>query len=423
MSGFSSGRYLLLVALVLSPFLVGAAQDIVHLNTIPPKSETRTVTVTMTGAELADSFANPIEILPAPGIGKVIIPMWQSGFTEYLGVPFDALFQLQYAGPTPGADSNPYGTFVSANRVVSGHGIPIAASYTGFTLSEVTNTALQFAALEDISGVGGLGTVIINSGGASFSVGDVVSLVGSTTFPVDPDGYLQVASVDGSGQVLTATVVVPSGGYEIGSDDPFDVNLSRQLYSAVLNAAGTGFASGDTGYILPDGDLGTITGVNQGTKTFTTSEAWDPFVYPFILVAGQTLALPNSTGNDGLYTLVSAQNAGGFLSVTVSEAIPSAVADGDLAVVATYVVNTVGGGGAITGLTVDLSTRVKRGLFYPADARDLVPFGSQPGSGVNATVNTLCGNVAGSLMTATSIIPPTTNLTLTVQYQILDTEP
>ena len=68
--------------------------------------------------------------------------------------------------------------------------------------------------------------------------------------------------------------------------------------------------------------IGTISAVDQGLKTFTfPSTCW---------ARGQTFTVSSSTGNDGLYTTASFVYSGANVVATVVEAIPSAVADGDV---------------------------------------------------------------------------------------------
>lgn len=68
-----------------------------------------------------------------------------------------------------------------------------------------------------------------------------------------------------------------------------------------------------------------ITAVNQGTKTFTV--AGDQTA---IYVYGRNLHVDGSTGNDGGYHVASSTFTGGNTEIVVAEAIPSAVADGNL---------------------------------------------------------------------------------------------
>ena len=69
-------------------------------------------------------------------------------------------------------------------------------------------------------------------------------------------------------------------------------------------------------------ELGNITSVNQGTKTFTIEGEYS------YLNSGDSLSILESTGNNGDYTVVSKTVSSGFTNIIVSENIPNSVADG-----------------------------------------------------------------------------------------------
>lgn len=71
------------------------------------------------------------------------------------------------------------------------------------------------------------------------------------------------------------------------------------------------------------GTTGIVT-VNQGTQTFTTPGNFETHFN----VPGKKFRILSSTGNDGIYTVVSAVNNGPDTDVVVAEVIPSAVANG-----------------------------------------------------------------------------------------------
>lgn len=83
--------------------------------------------------------------------------------------------------------------------------------------------------------------------------------------------------------------------------------------------------STSTNIKLTDVEIGGISAVNQVDKEFTLSGDVVNFFR-----AGDIIRVDNSTGNDGLYTVVSSTLAGTDTAVEVSEAIPSATADGDI---------------------------------------------------------------------------------------------
>lgn len=79
-----------------------------------------------------------------------------------------------------------------------------------------------------------------------------------------------------------------------------------------------------TSYQIPVNfkELGNITSINQGTKTFTVAGDHS------YLNSGDSLSILESTGNDGDYTISSINVAGGFTDISVSENIPDSTIDG-----------------------------------------------------------------------------------------------
>ena len=67
-----------------------------------------------------------------------------------------------------------------------------------------------------------------------------------------------------------------------------------------------------------------VTGVSQGSKTFTVAEDLSA-----VAVWGQKITISGSTGNDGVYDCVSSSGSGPTV-ITVHQAIPNATADGAL---------------------------------------------------------------------------------------------
>jgi hypothetical protein len=68
--------------------------------------------------------------------------------------------------------------------------------------------------------------------------------------------------------------------------------------------------------------------VSQGNKTFTINS--DVATAISAAVVGSKIRINGSTGNDGLYTVVTCVDGGTTAVITVSEAIPSATADGNV---------------------------------------------------------------------------------------------
>lgn len=109
--------------------------------------------------------------------------------------------------------------------------------------------------------------------------------------------------------------------------------------ASTLGNGGTEFAPSDLAIISSSDQA--ITGVNQGTKTFTLDDG---------VVGYETkLLVTGSTGNDAFYTIASSNPTAH--TVTTVEAIPSAVADGQAYLgTARLTVSTVTNGFAITAV-------------------------------------------------------------------------
>lgn len=99
--------------------------------------------------------------------------------------------------------------------------------------------------------------------------------------------------------------------------------VKSALITCVIEAAAMG-GENTYDYVITGGDF-VITGVNQGTKTFTI--AGDKTEY---FSVGAQIKVTESTGNDGLYTVVSAVLNVGNTDIVVSEAIPDPTVDGSL---------------------------------------------------------------------------------------------
>lgn len=145
-------------------------------------------------------------------------------------------------------------------------------------------------------------------------------------------------------------VTMPPGGSFTAT-----VSAGGEIVASDLGVGGTEYADGDTGtvngstgvsaaYVVDtiNAYAGAITAVDDPTKKFTV--AGDQRVHA--PVTG-TLVVSGSTGNDGSYTIVSATLvAGPATEIVVNEAVPNAVADGNIALgygpVLTYTLTNLG---------------------------------------------------------------------------------
>ena len=122
-------------------------------------------------------------------------------------------------------------------------------------------------------------------------------------------GTLTKAAGDVSGRKGTGAQVT---GISIGSTGLWD-------YVALVNSSGSKLLE-----CLPMA-YATMVSVNTGTKTFTVSGNITASCVP-----GQTISIRGSTGNDGIYTVVSATYSSPNTAVVVSQTVANSTGDGIL---------------------------------------------------------------------------------------------
>jgi hypothetical protein len=101
--------------------------------------------------------------------------------------------------------------------------------------------------------------------------------------------------------------------------------------------------------------------VNQASKKFTVAGN----LVAYFNIAGQSDRVLNSTGNDGVYTVVSAAlNGSGNTEITVAETIPNATANGTIAPGGTRAMHVKGGGHHIRSNWVESNIVAGDGVAY-----------------------------------------------------------
>lgn len=144
-----------------------------------------------------------------------------------------------------------------------------------------------------------------------YSVGDRVRVIGLASELVELDN----ATVVSVGLVVTNTQIVLTKSYTGSAPSGTNPLILENMDHGLQDADGFG---GEDAYA--------IAAVNPATRTVSvggtdaTSE-W---------TAGQRLEIVGSTGNDGAYSVVSATWDAIYTRIVVGEALPSAVADGQL---------------------------------------------------------------------------------------------
>jgi hypothetical protein len=168
--------------------------------------------------------------------------------------------------------------------------------------------------------------------GASISGFTITAVsTGSKTFTMagDKRGFF-----DGISSLIVANSTGNDGKYTLVSMAYTGGNtvITVQETPASSTADGTLAQYDDTKEFLYDVQVtvprnNTITAVSTGSKTFTMSgdqRRW--------FNVGGTITVTGSTGNDGTYTVTVINYTGGNTVLTVTETVPSAVADGSVRV-------------------------------------------------------------------------------------------
>lgn len=137
------------------------------------------------------------------------------------------------------------------------------------------------------------------------------SFIAANTFTVQDS-----TANDGTYTVVSSALV--SGNTEITvseaiPDDTVDGSIYKQISTANPNIA------------LPSVEIGDITAVDASNKKFTVATDLTAFMY-----TGDKIRVGNSTGNDGVYTVVSTALVSGNTVVTVSETVSSNVVSGTI---------------------------------------------------------------------------------------------
>lgn len=179
-----------------------------------------------------------------------------------------------------------------------------------------------------------------------------------------------------SAQFSSATFVALGGTTASAVGQPITVSASANptvsgaILTSSLNSEGSRYAPGDTGTVNGGNNDATyvvdtvansyaITGVNQGTKTFTVAGDQTGNFAP-----ADELRVYGSTGNNDIYTIVSVTLNTGNTDIVVTEAIPDATVDGylgnntsgNVGALATYTVTSGGSGYAVGGAYVLVRT-------------------------------------------------------------------
>ena len=314
-------------------------------------AELNSETIDLSTQDILELNSTSIELVAAPGLNKVIVPVSVAG--QYLAgdTPFATTPGIRVQLGTEGLGDSQYGLDTLVSRINS----PTVALDL-LAESIVANQPLTIAADTEILPTGGVLAISVNDGGTLNIVGDTDLLFQGSGVVTATDQGLKQFTVD-FGVLPSITKLVVIGGDNRGSytvdtvvdtanpaviqvneaiPNPHDgdcnvyVGSATIIVDAVTNPAHpitnviVGTARNITG--LASGNDGAIGTVNQGTKTFTLPGSGGSAAD--LNHAGLPFIVTGSTGNDGTYTIASATNNAGDLEIVVVEAIPDATADG-----------------------------------------------------------------------------------------------
>jgi hypothetical protein len=227
--------------------------------------EVQKTAFTLSEADLLALDSTPINVIPAPGAGKLLVPvavsfLFPATGTAYYGGDFvfdivgadDASFHLNTAGLL----SQPGRTFWQGAR----DGVSDD--------SDCTNQPLRLRTFGSWNS-GPITAAEIVDGGVDYHVGDLVSTNTDITRPV-----IRVSAVNGMGSV-TALVVDSAGIVTAGAG--VGANPYGNVSSSVVNAGGAAFAPGDTfridgsGDVAAEGEVDTVDGGGAVTMFHLTN--------------------------------------------------------------------------------------------------------------------------------------------------------
>lgn len=160
------------------------------------------VTVSITAAEILDSFDNPVELVPAPGAGFVVVPLRVIKFAG-AGAAYNTTAEVR------SADGSDVAAAVSFGEAFDSYTVP----NIGGALAEFENRALVLLGGSTIDdNAGAIATSSLGTGGADYEVGDIGSIDTGNA-----DAIYEVDTVDGGGAVTAFTVTEAGSGYAVAA--------------------------------------------------------------------------------------------------------------------------------------------------------------------------------------------------------------
>jgi hypothetical protein len=164
--------------------------------------------LSLTSDQLNHLHSAPVEIVPAPGAGKIAIPLKLITCEKFNSVQYQMVCLTSW--PTP--DS----VYIRETEdYTSVH------DFTAITFDTVdkVNQPITLSTDADQIDFGVIATASVGDGGSGYSIGDTGSIEAGGF-----DAAYEVTSVDGGGAVTGFALSAPGTGYQAGAGQPTSVN-------------------------------------------------------------------------------------------------------------------------------------------------------------------------------------------------------
>jgi hypothetical protein len=205
----------------------------------------QSMTVTLTSAQILTLHTTPVQVVPAPGAGKIIVVTGMAFVYKFGTQPYQSTQSDNFAGTYTGSDED--------SVIPDVHDL-IVGTVSGFDYeSGSCQAASDILSGDDAQGIqvgfasnynyGPIAVSNLAAPGSSYAIGDtgiVSSGVGDATY--------QVLTVDGGGGVETYEITFAGTNYSVG-------DLIDMTPGGAQPGVGTGFAITITAVALGDGTL------------------------------------------------------------------------------------------------------------------------------------------------------------------------
>lgn len=170
--------------------------------------------VLLTASQVVNLFNTPVVLIPAPGAGKIIVPIFGAISLNLGSIPFNGngADQLTIGYATSGDNAFPN----SFNGIIEAAQSAILAQSAGYTNPlDISpgddNQAIQLTALE-LYNTGPILTTTLGAGGTGYAINDTGSITTG-----NGDATYKVLTVGALGAVATYAITFPGTEYSTGA--------------------------------------------------------------------------------------------------------------------------------------------------------------------------------------------------------------